>query len=932
MRRFALVCLALIISVTVAGQEPTPQQPAPQSPAEQQPAPVQGPTFKTGVEVIAVDVGVSDERGHPVTDLRVPDFVVKIDGVVRKVVSAEQVRIDVEAAKREAEKDRLGENYFSSNLTLPNGRMIVFAVDQWNIRPGAARPLLASAARFLDRLSPADRVAFVAYPAPGPAIDFTNDFHRVREAMRLVTGNQSRQKGKFNMGLWEAIAIAESHDEVTRRTVVARECSVLSGGDLERCEREIELEAAEIVMQQRQDTAASLRGLRDLLAQLTLIEGPKALVLLSEGLILEGLGGELDDIVRLAAMGRVSINVLLMDVPRVDVTQAELPPTATQDRDLQVRGLENLAGMSRGALYRIIGNGDSVFERLGSELSAYYVLGVEQAPTDRNGKRHRIDVEVRRRGVTLRSRRAFVLSSGASEKRTAQDNLVDALRSPFAVSELPLRLTNFAFQDPASSKVRVLIAAEIGQAGSKPAEYTVGYVLIDDQGHVAASGSDKRVLAPVDGRENAPLGYVGSVAVDPGVYSVRFGAVDATGRRGSVLRDVNAWKMSGEEFAVGDLMVGNAPTQGEPLFPQVEPRVHEGLLGAYVEVYATSPAIFEQTVVTMEIADDEDSPAFATVPARMLPGPQPTTRIAQAIVTARMLPPGRYLARAQIARGGKPAGVLMRPFMLVGGPKVATEEGGAVAVPSTLFSSIPRFDRTAVLKPDVIGLMLDQVQKSSPALKEAISAARAGRYGPAAVEALGAGDQPAAMFLRGLELFTKGELDQAAIQLQNAAGPRREYFPAAFYLGACFAAAGRDRDAAGVWQLAIAKGEHPTLAYLLFADARLRENQPAPVVEVLRPLFERAPQDDEIAKRLATAYVMLGKYVEAVPVFDGYLARHMDDQDALFSALMSHYEAGSRAGVPLSDFDRAKLTKYASAYKGPQTALVGKYLSALGVK
>jgi tetratricopeptide (TPR) repeat protein len=188
------------------------------------------------------------------------------------------------------------------------------------------------------------------------------------------------------------------------------------------------------------------------------------------------------------------------------------------------------------------------------------------------------------------------------------------------------------------------------------------------------------------------------------------------------------------------------------------------------------------------------------------------------------------------------------------------------------------------------------------------------------------------MFLRGLELFTKGELDQAAIQLQNAAGPRREYFPAAFYLGACSAAAGRDRDAAGVWQLAIAKGEHPTLAYLLFADARLRENQPAPVVEVLRPLFERAPQDDEIAKRLATAYVMLGKYVEAVPVFDGYLARHMDDQDALFSALMSHYEAGSRAGVPLSDFDRAKLTKYASAYKGPQTALVGKYLSALGVK
>ena len=42
--------------------------------------------------------------------------------------------------------------------------MIMIAVDQMNIRPGAARPILDAAARFLDRLNPADRVAFVSYP------------------------------------------------------------------------------------------------------------------------------------------------------------------------------------------------------------------------------------------------------------------------------------------------------------------------------------------------------------------------------------------------------------------------------------------------------------------------------------------------------------------------------------------------------------------------------------------------------------------------------------------------------------------------------------------------------------------------------------------------------------------------------------------------
>src|SRR6185295_624058 len=118
----------------------------------------------------------------------------------------------------------------------------------------------------------------------------------------------------------------------------------------------------------------------------------------------------------------------------------------------------------------------------------YYVIGVEEDIRDRDGKRHRLDVNVRRRGVILRSHRAFVLSSAATASRPAEERLVDALNSPFSVSELPLRVTNFAFQDPANAaKVRVLLSAEVGQAGAKPAAYTVGFILFDDQGRIVAS-------------------------------------------------------------------------------------------------------------------------------------------------------------------------------------------------------------------------------------------------------------------------------------------------------------------------------------------------------------------------------------------------------------------------------------------------------------
>ena len=69
-----------------------------------------------------------------------PDFVVKIDGQPRRVVSADHVRIDIEAAKREAANPF--ETLFTTNLKPPNGRMFVIAVDQArdSVRRGARPP------------------------------------------------------------------------------------------------------------------------------------------------------------------------------------------------------------------------------------------------------------------------------------------------------------------------------------------------------------------------------------------------------------------------------------------------------------------------------------------------------------------------------------------------------------------------------------------------------------------------------------------------------------------------------------------------------------------------------------------------------------------------------------------------------------------------
>ena len=907
---FAFAVVSTAAAVSLSGQSQTETETAPQ-----------GPTFRTGIDLIAVDVSVVDGRGQPVEDLRAPEFAVKIDGEERRVVSAEHVKLDVEAARREAEDPF--ETLYTTNLRPTNGRQIVIAIDQLGIQLGGVRGLLASTTRFLDRLSPADRVALVAFPEPGVQVAFTDDLLRIKRGLERVVGRQARFEGTRNIGLYEAIAISERGDNRVFQEVVRRECARSTGFAREECERQVENESDTLARDVRRNSYDSLSGLRNLLAALSVIEGPKTLILLSEGLVIDS-RLDLDAVIRAAALARVSINVLLMDVPRGNIRVSRLGPTLTEDRNMAVSGLADLAAGSRGSLYRIIGDGQNVFDRLAGEMLAYYMLGVEQTPGDRDGRAHRIDVEVRRRNVTVRSRSAFVLSTATTTRRTAEETLLDTLKSPFGVAEVPLRITTFTQKDTASDKARIVLAAEVGQPGGEPEEFTVGYVLLDDEGNVVVGTVDKYVLSVPNGLPNAPRDYLGEIVVEPGSYSLRFGVVDSSGRRGGVIREVNAWKLGGEEFALGDLVIGDTSTDtARRIRPGVEPHIR-GEVGAFLELYSTSSDVLDLATASFEIADDQDSPALLTVPAEVIAGDEPTQRIVQGVLSPVLLPPGRYVARARVLRDGNVAGVLVRPFILD-----APAETSAAAQSPFMPGTIPEFDPRVALTRQMVGGFLDSVEQRSPDLKGPLVEARAGRYGTAAIEALLAGDQAAAAFFKGLDWYAKGQLSQAATQLELAAGPRREFFAASFYLGAVFAAAGRDRDAAGVWQMALGDEPRPQLAYTLLADARLRDGQPASVIDVLKPAYERTPSDDEIGRRLMSAYLMTGRYEEALPVLDGYLSRNPTDHGAMFAAVFAQYQVATRERLVLPADDVAKLAGYVRAYDGPYKALLTKYLQTI---
>src|SRR6478609_8867640 len=111
-----LFALAISLSATVAAaQAQDPQQPP--------------PTFRSGVDVITVDVGAVDGRGQPVTDLHAPEFSVKIDGQARRVVSADLVKYDYTPdngiTRRPAPKQQEFETLYTTNIRQAEGRMIM---------------------------------------------------------------------------------------------------------------------------------------------------------------------------------------------------------------------------------------------------------------------------------------------------------------------------------------------------------------------------------------------------------------------------------------------------------------------------------------------------------------------------------------------------------------------------------------------------------------------------------------------------------------------------------------------------------------------------------------------------------------------------------------------------------------------------------------
>ena len=915
----------------------------------------QQPVFRAGIEILTVDVtAIDNNTGRQVVDLTATDFIVEVDGNVRTVASAEYVRsvdhLRVVGAPRKAAAAP-DETFFSSNAKgAPSGRLIVLLVDQGNIRTGAARSVMNSAKKFVDTLEPEDRVAVIAVPGPGELVDFTTDHDKVRESLLRIVGQSTPMKARFNLSVTEAMAVYLRSDIRMALEVVMRECGQLvAAAEVERCEREVEQDAAEIVNDIRHRTQESIAGMRAVLTSLGSIEGPKAVILISEGLVFESLGSETDDLASVAADARASLDVLLLDVPQFDASQSMRPTTPREDRDLQVAGLEMLAGAARGSIYRVNTTAEFAFDRIARALDGFYLLGVESRPEDRNGRRHRIDVKTPRRGVTIRSRRSF-LASVSAKATSPGDAVIRALKSPLPINDLPLRLSTWTYKEPGSRKIRVLVAAEVERLAEQPLDYTAGMVIIGKDGRGLMPETGLKKLTVKDGDPGTAV-FTGMMTVDPGTYRLALAMADSEGRVGSVTRTVTAFQMDGPAMAMGDLLIGTvSPGDRTSMLPAIEPTIATGQIAALMEVYGP-PSLFQSLggtsgpqsaglEATIEILADENGAPLATIPMRMAPGPSPEIVAAGAQVSTTMLPPGRYLARGVVRQGGKPQGHLLRPFRII--PEASSLTGApAVAAPGALpgemamvlLGGLSPFDRKELLSPGMLTSALAAADARAAGSKAAVKEARAGDLGAAAMTALGDGDQALATFLKGLELMQQSQLDRAAVQFQSSMQMAPSFAPARLYLGAALASGDRHKEAAGLIQSGSPDSAPNAAIARMAGEEWIKAGQPGLAIAPLEQAIKQPDADAKARQLLGVAYVLGGRPTDAVPVLTPYLDANPTNQPALLAAIFGTYIRHLNAPQPATlAADRANVAKWSKAYaatKGPMQPLIAAWVKHL---
>ena len=142
-----------------------------------------------------------------------------------------------------------------------------------------------------------------------------------------------------------------------------------------------------------------------------------------------------------------------------------------------------------------------------------------------------------------------------------------------------------------------------------------------------------------------------------------------------------------------------------------------------------------------------------------------------------------------------------------------------------------------------------------------------------------------AVFLRGLAHYRVGKFEDAAKEFRAAVRQSSDFLPGIFYLGACYAAGGRGREAVGAWQTSLVGDDSSPDVFQLLIDGFLRIGDTDAAIGAIEEAAAKWPEDYRFVVRATLAQAAQDKPAEALDRLRPWLDRQTGDREALDLAL-----------------------------------------------
>ncbi len=535
------------------------------------------PTFRTGTEVVLLDMVVRDKRGQPVLDLRQDEVQVSEDGTRCEVVS---VRLIQGGTARPAPMAPVGAATLPPSPRVPQAAnaatparssLVLLLFDQLSLEP--ARRAREAAKQFALKAFPPDTWFAVAKVGPRTRLfqPFTSNPAGLPRAIEAAT---------IGGDLTQGASLSSSVDSIADPTLGSGPVNgTIPGTNGPESDRLRGYDPAFDLAVRTREAGNSIGALRAMVKGLEAVQGRKTLIYFSEGLPLPERAQ--DPFIKLMdEANRANVTVYSLDTRGLTIksqtedTRQHLQTALTADDPSPVGRLElpnhndgfqaaadavrgfnvqaNLETLALATGGFLIGDSNDLgpgLDRVVGELASYYEVAYLPPANTRTEFRH-IQAKVLRPGVSLRTRSGYFPSgSGAPEVQARDLPLVSALQdaAPPHDFEQHAQVLHYAAQGNERDALLLLevplaqiqLTRDLAQWVFR-AHLSLVALIKDAAGRVVTRLShDWPLEGPLEQAESAAHGRVTfrrSLRLAPGQYQLEAAVQDLEGDRKSVER------------------------------------------------------------------------------------------------------------------------------------------------------------------------------------------------------------------------------------------------------------------------------------------------------------------------------------------------------------------------------------------------------------